>query len=135
MHSEPQEDALRCLRDVRWQLLESYALARQEGLVEPVGLVIDPGFPYGRGLAQRLLMMKDFGGPKRRSVSCMDRAQLSALFASAAEDIAEALRTLTDEPGRWAAVILAQRGWVLTGTWQELFTLQAKGDELRSRQR
>ena len=36
-----QLEALSCLKDVRWPLLESYALARQEGLVDPVGLVID----------------------------------------------------------------------------------------------
>ena len=32
MHSESQIEALSCLTDVRWPLLESYALARQEGL-------------------------------------------------------------------------------------------------------
>lgn len=131
---ELPDDALRCLRDVRWQLLESFALARQEGLAEPVGFVLDPGFPYARGLGQRLLMLKS-AGPTRRTVTCMERSQLNGLFASTAPDIAEALRSVTDEPGRWAAVILAQRGWVLTGSWQELFTLQAPSTELQSRRR
>lgn len=130
---ELPDDALRCLRDVRWQLLESFALARQEGLSEPVGFVLDPGFPYARGLGQRLLMLKS-AGPTRRTVTCMERSQLQGMFTSTATDIAEALRNVTDEPGRWAAVILAQRGWVLTGSWQELFTLEAPS-QLQSRRR
>ncbi|MGC4092519.1 MAG: hypothetical protein QM756_32505 [Polyangiaceae bacterium] len=132
MHAQLPEEALRCLRDVRWQLLESFALARQEGLAEPVGFVLDPGFPYARGLGQRLLMLKS-AGPTRRTVTCMERAQLHALFASVAPDVAEALRNVSDEPGRWASVILAQSGWVLTGSWQELFTLEARPTEVRSR--
>jgi hypothetical protein len=134
MDAELPEEALRCLRDVRWQLLEAFALGRQEGLAEPVGLVLDPGFPYARGLGQRLLMFKS-AGPTRRSVTCMERSQLNAMFASTAPDIAEALRDVTDEPGRWASVILAQRGWVLTGTWQQLFTLEAQSNEVSSRRR
>lgn len=132
MHADLPDDALRLLRDVRWQLLESFALARQEGMSEPVGLVLDPSFPYARGLGQRLLMLKS-AGPTRRTVTCMERSQLNALFVSTASDIADALRNVSDEPGRWAAVILAQRGWVLTGSWQELFTLEAPQNEVRSR--
>ncbi|MFZ5892104.1 MAG: hypothetical protein ACOY0T_13695 [Myxococcota bacterium] len=131
MYAELPEEALSLLRDVRWQLLESFALARQEGMAEPVGFVLDPSFPYARGLGQRLLMLKS-AGPTRRTVTCMERSQLNALFVTTAPDITDALREVSDEPGRWAAVILAQRGWVLTGSWQELFTLEAKPNAAKS---
>ena len=59
---------------------------------------------------------------------------LCGLFATPAPDIAQALRGAKDEPGRWTAVILAQRGWVLTGSWQELFTLEVPKATRASRQ-
>lgn len=135
MHSESQLEALGCLKDVRWPLLESYALARQEGLVEPVGLVIDPTFAYAQTLAQSLLVAKDASSSTRPTATCMERAVLCGLFTTPAPDVAQALRGGKDEPGRWTAVILARRGWVLTGTWQELFTLELPKIERASRQR
>jgi hypothetical protein len=135
MHSESQLDALSCLKDVRWTLLESYALARQEGLVDPVGLVIDPKFAYAQTLAQSLLLVKDSGAATRRTITCMERAVLCGLFATPAPGVAQALRAAKDEPGRWSAVILAQSGWVLTGSWQELFTLEVPKAGRASRQR
>lgn len=126
MLPEAQQEALRCLREARWRLLESFALARQEGLVDPVGLVIEPGFPYGRGLAQRLLLIADSGARPRPTVTCMERAALVSVLAAPAPDIATALRGYQDEPGRWSAVILARAGSVLTGSWQELFTLETE---------
>lgn len=135
MHSESQFEALSCLKDVRWPLLESYALARQEGLVDPVGLVIDATFPYAQAIAQSLLLAKDAAASKRRTATCMERAVLCGLFATPAPDVAQALRAGIDEPGRWTAVILAQSGWVLTGNWQELFTLDVPKAGRASRQR
>jgi hypothetical protein len=135
MHSESQLEALGCLKDVRWPLLESYALARQEGLVEPVGLVIDASFPYAQALAQSLLVAKDSGSSNRRTTTCMERAVLCGLFATPAPEVAQALRGGKDEPGRWTAVIVARSGWVLTGTWQELFTLELPKAERASRRR
>jgi hypothetical protein len=126
MLPEAQQEALRCLREARWRLLESFALARQEGLVDPVGLVIEPGFPYGRGLAQRLLLIADSGARQRPTVTCMERAALASVLTAPAPDIAAALRGFQDEPGRWSAVILARTGSVLTGSWQELFTLETE---------
>lgn len=135
MHSESQLEALSCLKEVRWPLLESYALARQEGLVDPVGLVIDATFPYAQALAQSLLVAKDAIPSKRPTATCMERAVLCGLFATPAPDVAQALRGAKDEPGRWTAVILAQSGWVLTGSWQELFTLDVPKAGRASRQR
>lgn len=126
MLPEAQQEALRCLRDARWRLLESFALARQEGLVDPVGLVIEPGFPYGRGLAQRLLLVSDPGARPRPTVTCMERSALAGMLAAPAQDLAATLREYRDEPGRWCAVLLARQGSVLTGTWQELFTLEVE---------
>jgi hypothetical protein len=130
-----QLEALSCLKDVRWPLLESYALARQEGLVDPVGLVIDATFPYAQTLSQSLLVVKDAGASTRRTTTCMERAVLCGVFATPAPDVAQALHRAKDEPGRWTAVILAQNGWVLTGTWQELFTLEVPKAGRASRQR
>jgi hypothetical protein len=135
MQSESQLEALSCLKDVRWPLLESYALARQEGLVDPVGLVIDASFPYAQALAQSLMLAKGAGAAARRTATCMERAVLCGLFATPAPAVAQALRGAKDEPGRWTAVILAQSGWVLTGSWQELFTLEVPKTGRASRQR
>jgi len=121
-----QMEALRSVVEVRWRLLESYALARQEGLVEPVGLVIDRSHAFGRELAEHVLVDAHWSNDLGKSVSCLERSSLAGILAAAAPDVATTLRSVRDEPGRWAAVLLAERGLVLTGTWQELMTAAAE---------
>jgi hypothetical protein len=126
MPTPSQVEALRCVVAVRWPLLESYALARQDGMVEPVGLVIDHGTPFGRNMAQQLLSGPQLVSGGTRTVNCMERAILSAMLTASQPELAVTLRGCQDEPGRWVAVVAAERGWVLTGTWQELITAQVE---------
>ena len=44
--SESHPEAWRCVHGVRWRLLESYALARQEGLASPIGLLVLFGWTF-----------------------------------------------------------------------------------------
>ncbi len=125
MHAVSELEALRCLVGVRWALLESYALARQEALVEPVGVVLEPAHAYAAELATRLFLGRDLEPGAQRSVTCMERAALCSCLSAAAPDVVNALHAEADEPGRFCVVVLAQAGWVVTGTWQELFTLEA----------
>lgn len=125
MHLVTESEALRCLVSVRWLLLESYALARQEGLVEPIGLVVEAAHPFAAQVAERLLLSRGPASAGQRSVTCMERAVLAAVLASAAPEVGNSLRAHNDEPGRFCVVVLSETGWVLTGSWQELFTLEA----------
>jgi hypothetical protein len=111
---------MRAIVSIRWPLLECYALARQDGLVEPVGLVIERAFAYGRDLAPCLLVPGGSSPTPTCSVTCMERSTLAATLAGPAPELAAMLRSARDEPGRWIAVLLADQGWVLNGTWQEL---------------
>ncbi len=124
MGSSPLE-ALAFIVDVRWRLLESFALARQEGLVDPLGLVVDTSFPYGRRMGERLLLFGQLPSASARRATCVPRANLQAMLAREEPDLAEALRHVKDEPGSFAALVLAERGLLVTGTWQELITGQA----------
>jgi hypothetical protein len=120
-----QVDALRYLAEVRWPLLESFALARQEGLADPIGLVIDSAYAYAQSLARTLLVAGDFSGVQQRNVTCMESGTLGNWLVGVAPEIARALRARRDEPGRFTVVLVADRAWVLTGNWQELFTMSA----------
>lgn len=124
MFAARQIEALHCLKEVRWRLLESFALARQEGMLDPVGLVIDGKRPFAHRLSEGLLLAADNGAPERVTTTCMERSALASLLSAVAPELSAALRSHSDEPGRWTAVILADQGSVLTGTWQELFTLE-----------
>jgi hypothetical protein len=126
MPTTSQIEALRLVVEVRWRLLESYALARQEGLVEPVGLVIDTSTAYGREVGQHVLVGASWSNPTSKTVTCMERSVLCGVIAPGAAEVAAVLRDVRDEPGRWATVVLAERGWVLTGTWQELMMAPAE---------
>jgi hypothetical protein len=128
-------EAMRAIVTVRWPLLESYALARQDGLAEPVGLVIDREHAYARELASQLLVGQNPEGAPGRSVSCMERGALAGMLAVAAPELARLLRGAADEPGRWIAVLLAQQGWLLTGTWQELMMAEERAASERGRSR
>ena len=115
-------DAFRSLIDVRWRLLETYALARQEGLNEPIGLVADTACPYARQVVQQLLLAPEVSPFGSKFVTCMERAMLISAFKGVSPEISNALETCTDQPGCWVAVLLQDRGLVLWGTWQELIT-------------
>jgi hypothetical protein len=118
-------EAMRAIVSVRWPLLECYALARQDGLREPVGLVIDRSFVYGCELAQRLLVGEAASPSPTVSVTCLERTMLANMLAGPASDLAAMLRAAKDEPGRWIAVLIAEHGWMLSGTWQELMEAEA----------
>ncbi len=117
---------------VRWPLLESYALARQEGLAEPTGLVIDVSEAYGRRLAEALFADARLPAHGAQRVSCVERALLVSQLRGPAPEVAEALRTYADEPGHFTAVVLAERGSVVTGTWQELIAASSRRSNVRS---
>jgi hypothetical protein len=125
--SSPQ-GALSFIADVRWQLLESFALARQEGFADPVGLVVDTSFAYGQAVAERLLLTgaATVSGAGRRA-TCLPRAVLCGALNGAAPELLSALREGEDEPGHFTVVLLAESGLVVTGTWQELITGNAPG--------
>src|SRR5262245_61227713 len=127
-------EAMDAIVTVRWPLLECYALARQDGLVEPVGLVIDRAFVYGRELAPCLLVPGGVTPTPTCSVTCMERATLANMLAHAVPEIAALLRSTKDEPGRWNAVLLAQQGFLLSGTWQELMEATVSSPESRKSQ-
>lgn len=118
-------EAMRAIVAVRWPLLESYALARQDGMAEPVGLVIDRQFEYARAMASQLLVAEGAGPSPLRTVTCMERSRLCSLLAAPAPEIAAMLRGAADRPGHWLAVLLAEQGWMLSGTWQELMMAEA----------
>jgi hypothetical protein len=127
MSSSSPLEALRFIVDVRWQLLESFALARQEGLTDPVGLVVDTGFPYGRAAAERLLLSgADVSGVGRRA-TCLPRAILRGALHGVAKELAPALSEAGDEPGHFSVVVLAEEGLIVTGTWQDLITGNVPG--------
>lgn len=119
-------EAMRAIVAVRWPLLESYALARQDGFSEPVGLVIDRSFPYAQELALKLLVGQSPSAGPLCSVTCMEKSALVSLIGAPAPELATMLRGTMDEPGRWIAVLLSDQGWVLTGTWQELMMASAR---------
>jgi hypothetical protein len=118
-------EAMRAIVSVRWPLLECYALARQDGLVEPVGLVIDRSFVYGSELAPQLLVGEAVSPAPTVSVTCLERSMLASMLAGPVSELAAMLRATKDEPGRWIAVLIAEHGWVLSGTWQELMEAEA----------
>lgn len=124
-------EAMRAIVAVRWPLLESYALARQDGFTEPVGLVIDRNLVYGRELALELLVGQSPSAGPHCSVTCMEKSALTSLLSAPAPELAAMLRGTADEPGRWVTVLLAEQGWVLTGTWQELMMAESKPSRAR----
>jgi hypothetical protein len=132
MRSSDHGAAEEAVIKVRWPLLESYALARQEGLAEPTGLVIDVSELYGRRLAEALFADARLPAHGSQRVSCVERALLVSQLRGPAPEVAEALRSYEDEPGHFTAVVLAERGSVVTGTWQELIAASSKRAGIRS---
>lgn len=125
-------EAMRAIVAVRWPLLESYALARQDGFTEPVGLVMDTSFAYARELALNLLVGQGPSAGPQCSVTCMEKSALMSLLSAPAPELAALLRGTADEPGRWVTVLLSEQGWVLSGTWQELMMAESKPSRARA---
>jgi hypothetical protein len=132
MRSSDHGAALQAVIKVRWPLLESYALARQEGLAEPTGLVLDVSELYGRRLAEALFADARLPAHGSLRVSCVERTTLVGQLRVPAPDVAEALRAYSDEPGHFTAVVLAQAGSVVTGSWQELIAASSRPAGARS---
>ncbi len=122
MLSESHPEAWRCVHSVRWRLLESYALARQEGLASPVGLVADVRQPRAARLLCQLLLGSGATGKDPIYAGCVERGALCAALVAISPKLAEHLFARGDEPGSWTALVLYEEDVVLSATWQELIS-------------
>src|SRR3954465_11186147 len=107
--TESHPEAWRCAHGARWRLLESYALARQEGEACPVGLVADVRHPRALQVLRQLLMSpRHAPAPKGDPVhvGCVERGALCAAPMPIAPQLVEFLFSRPDEPGGWTALIL-----------------------------
>ena len=122
---ESHPEAWRCVHGARWRLLESYALARQEGLASPVGLVADLRYPRAVQVLRQLLLAP--GGPKADPLyaGCVERGALCSALVQITPKLVEFLFSRSDEPGSWTALVLQDEEVVLTGSWQELISSSA----------
>lgn len=125
MLSESHPEAWRCAHGARWRLLESYALARQEGLASPVGLVADMRHPRALQVLRQLLLSP--GNPPNVKgdplyVGCVERGALCSALMPIAPQLVEFLFSRADEPGGWSALILLDEEVILSATWQELIS-------------
>lgn len=123
--SESHPEAWRCAHGARWRLLESYALARQEGLASPIGLVADVRHPRALQVLRQLLLSP--GNPPTTKgdplyVGCVERGALCSALVPIAPQLVEFLFSRPDEPGGWTALILQDEEVVLSATWQELIS-------------
>jgi hypothetical protein len=119
--SESHPEAWRSVHHVRWRLLESYALARQEGLASPIGLVADVRHPRAAQLLRQLLLSP--GAPVDHVYAgCVERGALCTALVGHAPKLAELLFSKADEPGAWTALVLQEEAVVLSATWQELIS-------------
>ncbi len=122
MLSESHPEAWRCAHGARWRLLESYALARQEGLASPVGLVADLRHPRALQVLRQLLLAPNDPKPDPLYVGCVERGALCSALMPVAPQIVEFLFSRADEPGTWTALVLQDEEVVLSATWQELIS-------------
>lgn len=122
MLSELHPEAWRCAHGARWRLLESYALARQEGLASPVGLVADLRHPRALQVLRQLLLAPEGPKPDPLYVGCVERGALCSSLMPVAPKVVEFLFSRADEPGTWTALVLQDEEVVLSTTWQELMT-------------
>jgi hypothetical protein len=120
--SESHPEAWRCVHGARWRLLESYALARQEGLASPVGLVADLRYPRAVQVLRQLMLAPDTTGNEPLYAGCVERGALCAALMSIAPKLAELLFARGDEAGCWTALVLQDEEAVLSATWQELIS-------------
>ena len=118
--SESHPEAWRCIHAVRWRLLESYALARQEGLASPVGLVADLAHPRAVQILRQLLLSPSNSKGNPLYAGCVERGALCSALVPIAPKLVEFLFSRGDEPGSWTALVLYGEEVVLSATWQEL---------------
>jgi hypothetical protein len=129
--SESHPEAWRCVHGVRWRLLESYALARQEGLASPVGLVADVRHPRAAQLLRQLLLAPSSKDPVY--AGCVERGALCSALMPIAPKLAEFLFSRGDEPGAWTALVLQDEEVVLSASWQELISGAGARDSVGQR--
>jgi hypothetical protein len=124
--SESHPEAWRSAHGARWRLLESYALARQEGLASPVGLVADLRHPRALQVLRQLMLSPGDNPPNSKGdplyVGCVERGALCSALMPIAPQLVEFLFSRADEPGGWTALILLDEEVVLSATWQELIS-------------
>lgn len=120
--SESHPEAWRCVHGVRWRLLESYALARQEGLASPIGLVADVRHPRAAQLLRQLLLAQTRGPINHVYAGCVERGALCTALVATSPKLAEQLFARADEPGCWTALVLQDEEVVLSASWQELIS-------------
>jgi hypothetical protein len=120
--SESHPEAWLCVHGARWRLLESYALARQEGLASPVGLVADLRHPRAVQVLRQLMLAPSTTHADPIYAGCLERGALCAALMSIAPKSAELLFACGDEAGSWTALVLQEDEVVLSATWQELIS-------------
>jgi hypothetical protein len=120
--SESHPEAWRCVHGARWRLLESYALARQEGLASPVGLVADLRYPRAVQVLRQLMLSPSTNSVDPIYAGCVERGALCSALMSIAPKLAELLFSRGDEAGAWTALVLQDEELVLSATWQELIS-------------
>ncbi|HYQ27976.1 MAG TPA: hypothetical protein VER04_12180 [Polyangiaceae bacterium] len=122
MSSESHPEAWRCVHAARWRLLESYALARQEGLASPVGLVADLRYPRAVQVLRQLMLSPSTNSSEPIYAGCVERGALCSALMSITPKLAEHLFACGDEAGSWTALVLREEETVLSATWQELIS-------------
>jgi hypothetical protein len=130
--SESHPEAWRCVHSVRWRLLESYALARQEGLASPIGLVADMRHPRAAQVLRQLLLSPG-SAVDDVYAGCVERGALCTALVGNAPKLAEELFSRADEPGSWTALVLQSEEVVLSATWQELISGTSQRASVRQR--
>jgi hypothetical protein len=131
--SESHPEAWRCVHGVRLRLLESYALARQEGLASPVGLVADVRHPRAAQLLRLLLLAPSTPGKDPVYAGCVERGALCSALMPISPKLAEFLFSRGDEPGSWTALVLQDEEAVLSASWQELISGAGARDSVGQR--
>ena len=119
--SESHSAAWSCVHGVRWRLLESYALARQEGLASPIGLVADLRKPRAAQVLRQLLLLPNANADQVYA-GCVERGALCTALVGSSPKLAEELFACADEPGTWTALVLLDEELVLSASWQELIS-------------
>ncbi|HKO49563.1 MAG TPA: hypothetical protein VJV79_17660 [Polyangiaceae bacterium] len=133
MSSESHPEAWRCVYGARWRLLESYALARQEGLASPVGLVADLRHPRAVQVLRQLMLAPNTGNIDPLYAGCVERGALCAALMPIAPKLAELMFSRGDEAGAWTALVLQDEEVVLSATWQELISGTTAGASVGQR--
>lgn len=110
------------MHGARWRLLESYALARQEGLASPVGLVADLRHPRAVQVLRQLMLSPSSTSHEPLYAGCVERGALCSALMSIAPKLAELLFSHGDEAGSWTALVLQDAEVVLSASWQELIS-------------